>query len=43
MKNRLEDTLRGVTPDALREDGYLRAETKRAVDEIIKSLPSLDI
>jgi hypothetical protein len=43
MKARLEDTLRGVTPDALREDGYLRAETKRAVDEIIKSLPSLDI
>lgn len=43
MKARLEDTLRGVTPDALREDGYLRAETKRAVDDIIKSLPSLDI
>jgi len=43
MKSRLEDTLRGVTPDALREDGYLRAETKRAVDDIIKSLPSLDI
>ena len=43
MKARLEDTLRGVTPDALREDGYLRAETKRAVDDIIKSLPSIDI
>ena len=43
MKSRLEDTLRGVTPDALREDGYLRAETKRAVDDIIKSLPSIDL
>jgi hypothetical protein len=43
MKERLEDTLRGVTPDALREDAHLRAETKRNVDEIIKSLPSLDI
>jgi hypothetical protein len=43
MKERLEDTLRGVTPDALREDDHLRAETKRNVDEIIKSLPSLDI
>lgn len=43
MKSRLEDTLRGVTPDALREDGYLRAETKRAVDDIIKSLPTLDL
>jgi len=43
MKNRLEDTLRGVTPEALREDGYLRATTKRAVDDIIKSLPSIDL
>ena len=43
MKARLEDTLRGVTPEALREDGYLRAETKRAVDEIIKALPSIDL
>jgi hypothetical protein len=43
MKSRLEDTLRGVTPDALREDGYLRAETKRAVDDIIKALPSIDL
>jgi hypothetical protein len=43
LANRLDETLRGVTPDALREDGYLRAETKRAVDDAIKSLPSLDI
>ena len=43
LRIRLDDALRGVTPDALREDGYLRAETKKAVDDAIKSLPSLDI
>jgi len=43
MRLNLEDALRGVTPDALREDAFLRAETKRAVDSAIKSLPSLDI
>jgi len=43
MRVRLEDTLQGVTPDALREDAYLRAETKRSIDEAIKSLPSLDM
>ena len=43
MADKLEDALMGVTPDALREDAYLRAETKRTVDEAIKSLPSLDI
>jgi hypothetical protein len=40
----LDYALRGVTPDALREDAYLRAETKRQVDEVkrvIDSLPSL--
>ena len=42
MKMQLEDALRGVTPEALREDAYLRAETKRAVDAAIKALPSLD-
>jgi hypothetical protein len=41
MKAKLEDTLRGVTPDALREDSYLRAETKRQVDSLIAALPSL--
>ena len=40
---KLNDALRGVTPDALREDEYLRAETKRAVDEAIKALPSIDM
>ena len=43
IKNDLDNALRGITPDALREDNYLRAETKRAVDSAIASLPSLDI
>lgn len=42
MADKLEDSLRGITPEALREDSYLRTETKRAVDDAIKSLPSLD-
>lgn len=42
MRLKLDDALRGITPDALREDEYLRGETKLAVDRIIKSLPSLD-
>jgi hypothetical protein len=43
MKNRLEDAMRGVTPEALREDAYLRQKTKQEVDAVLKSLPSLDI
>lgn len=35
MKDKLENTLLGVTPDALREDEYLRRETKTKVDEIL--------
>ena len=38
----LDDALRGVTPDALREDDYLRSQTKQSVDEVIKSLPSIN-
>jgi hypothetical protein len=30
-----------VTPDTLREDPYLRLQTKQTVDKIIKTLPSL--
>ena len=30
----LADALTGITPDALREDDYLRAETKRKVDAV---------
>ena len=43
MANNLEEAMSGVTPDALREDDYFRAETKAAVDDAIKALPSLDI
>jgi len=43
MKQRLEATMLGITPDALREDDYLRVETKRAVDQMMKALPSLDL
>ena len=40
---KLEDAFRGVNADALREDEHLRSETKRTVDEVIKSLPSIGI
>ena len=43
-QRRLDQALRGVTPDALREDAYLRAQTKREVDavkKIIDNLPGL--
>ena len=43
MADRLEESMRGVTPEALREDEWLRTETKRAVDDAIKALPSLDV
>ena len=43
MQKKLEKTFRGITPDALREDDILRLDTKKAVDEAIKALPSLDI
>lgn len=42
MRMQLEDTLRGVTPDGLREDEYLRLKTKQNVDDIIKTLPTLN-
>lgn len=41
---RLDQAMQGITPDALREDAYLRAQTKRQVDEvkrIIDNLPGL--
>ena len=43
MALKLEEAMSGVTPDGLREDDTFRAETKRAVDDAIKSLPSLDL
>jgi len=39
----LERALRGVSPEALRDSSQLRAETKRTVDEVIASLPSIDL
>ena len=41
MALKLDDALRGVTPDGLRNNETFRVETKRAVDDAIKSLPSL--
>jgi hypothetical protein len=41
MRMQIEDALLGVTPDALREDEYLRKETKAKMDAIIKNLPGL--
>jgi hypothetical protein len=35
-KLKITDTLRGITPDALREDDYLRHDTKRKVDDLLK-------
>ena len=37
----LKRCMRGVSPEALREDSGLRAETKRNLDQAIKNLPSL--
>ena len=39
----LERALRGVSPEALRDSSQLRAETKRTVDQVIASLPSIDL
>jgi hypothetical protein len=39
----LEHALEGVTPEALREDAYLRAQTKRNVDEVRKTIDSLGL
>jgi hypothetical protein len=41
VQQQLRDALSGVTPAALREDEYLRLDTKRKVDEAIAALPSL--
>ena len=37
----LDDAMRGITPDALREDPYLRAQTKRQVDAVRKTIDNL--
>lgn len=38
---RLAAAMQGITPDALREDVYLRAETKRQVDDVRKIIDNL--
>lgn len=39
----LEQALEGVTPEALREDAYLRSQTKRQVDEVRKTIDGLGL
>ena len=43
MRLRLESTLRGITPEGLRDDAFLRADTKSKVDDLLKAIPSLDM
>jgi hypothetical protein len=43
MQRRLSQTFKGVTLDAVKDDAYLRRETKQAIDAAIKNLPSLDL
>lgn len=43
MAEKLEDTLRGVTPEGLREDDVYREDTKKSIDDLLKTLPSLDL
>jgi hypothetical protein len=48
VRQKLEDRFRGVgqfplNKDALKDDPTLRAATKRTVDEVLASLPSLDL
>ena len=38
---RLDAAMQGITPEALREDVYLRSATKREVDEVKKIIDSL--
>ena len=38
---RLDAAMQGITPDALREDAYLRSQTKRQVDEVRKIIDNL--
>lgn len=43
LKDKLSDAMYGVTADVLREDTFTRDDTKRTVDQIIASLPSLEV
>ncbi len=41
--DRLENDLARVTPEALRDDQFLRAQTKSMTQNVIDNLPSLEI
>ena len=43
IRRSIEDSLHGITPDAVRQDSRLRAETKRAMDDAIAQIPTLDM
>jgi len=43
LQNKLEETMYGISADVLRESTDTRVETKRAVDQIISELPSIEI
>lgn len=48
IRTKLEDQFRGLgrmplSPEALREDKHLRAETKTVVEDVIKNLPTIDL
>lgn len=42
MQRKLAVAFRGVNAEAVKDDAYLRRDTKQAIDEAIKALPSLD-
>jgi len=42
MQRKLAVAFRGVSAEAVKDDAYLRRDTKQAIDAAIKSLPSLD-
>lgn len=42
MQRKLAQTFRGLTVEAVKDDAHLRRDTKLAIDEAIKALPSLD-
>jgi hypothetical protein len=41
MQRRLAQAFKGVTVEAVKDDAYLRRDTKQAIDAAIKALPSL--
>tara|TARA_B110000858_G_C17759641_1_gene453854 strand:- start:589 stop:864 length:276 start_codon:yes stop_codon:yes gene_type:complete len=43
VTRRLLATFNGVTKEALQKDEKLRTQTKKSIDDVIKSLPSFDM